>query len=173
MKTEIIKPKKEGEEKKSLLTPVIYLALGILLAFKSNEVTKMIFYIIGILVIIYGIKTYVVGYQNKEIANIKNINYSIALISVIIGILVIMLSGVLEASTRYVLGFFLVYMGISRMITEISFGKVFAWSNLSNVVLIALGIYSIFFSNVIFLIVGWVLTINAVLLFIEYFKEEK
>jgi len=91
----------------------------------------------------------------------------------IIGLLVIILSGVLEASTRYVLGFFLVYIGISRTITEISFGRLITWSNLSNMILVALGIYSIFFSNVIFLIIGWVLIANAVLLFIEYFKGEK
>lgn len=173
MKAEIIKPKKEGKEKKSILTPVIYLALGLLLAFKSNEVTKIIFYIIGILIIIYGIKSFVVGYQNKEHTQIKNINFGIAGVSVIIGILLILLSGVLEASTRYVLGFFLVYLGVSRMITEASFGNFISWSNLSNIVLIILGIYSILFSNVIFLIVGWVLIINAVLLFWEYFKEEK
>lgn len=171
MKTEIIKPKKEKKEKTNLLTPVIYLALGLLLAFKSNEVTKIIFYIIGILIIVYGIKAFVVGYQNKEVMQIKNINYGIAGVSVGIGLLLILLSGVLEASMRYVLGFFLIYMGVSRMMTEFSFGNNFSWSNLSNIVLILLGIYSIFFSNVVFVIIGWVLIINAVFLFWDYLKE--
>lgn len=171
MKTEIIKPKKEGKEKKNILTPIIYLILGVILAFKSNEAIKLLFYIIGILVIIYGMKSFVIGYQNKDNIQIKNINIGIAAVSIIIGLLVILLSGVLEMSIRYVLGFFLVYMGISRMLTEISFGNHFSWSNLSNIVLIVLGVYSILFSNAVLVIIGWILIINAVLLIWEYLKN--
>ena len=46
MKTEIIKPKKEMKEARSLLSPIIYLVLGILLMFKSNEVVELLFYVL-------------------------------------------------------------------------------------------------------------------------------
>ena len=55
-KTEIIKPKREGKVSKNVLTPIIYLILGVILAFKSDEAVKLVFYILGIIVIIYGIK---------------------------------------------------------------------------------------------------------------------
>ena len=170
MKTEIIKPKKEMKEARSLLNPIIYLVLGLLLMFKSNEVVELLFYILGIISIIYGIKSFVVYYQNKDVVQYKNINLTIAIASVIIGVLLIVLSGVLEASIRYVLGFFFIFMGISRILTSISFNNYKNFSTLSNIVLIALGVYSIFFSNAVLVIIGVILVINAFILFIEYFR---
>ena len=100
----------------------------------------------------------------------KNINLTVAIASVIIGVLLIVLSGVLEASIRYVLGFFFIFMGVSRILTSISFNNYKNFSTLSNIILIALGIYSIFFSNAVLVIIGAILVINAIILFIEYFK---
>ena len=170
MKTEIIKPKKEMKEARSLLNPIIYLVLGILLMFRSNEVMELIFYVLGIIIIIYGIKSFIVYYQNKDVIQYKNINLTIAIASVIIGVLMIVLSGVLEASIRYVLGFFFIFMGVTRLLTSISFNSYKSFSTVSNIVLIALGIYSIFFSNIVLVIIGVILVINAILLFIEYFR---
>ena len=95
MKAEIIKPKKEKKESKNLLNPIIYLVLGLLLMFRSNQVVELLFYVLGIIVIIYGIKSFVLYYQNKEIVQYKNINLTIAVVSIIIGVLLIVLSGVL------------------------------------------------------------------------------
>ncbi len=170
MKAEVIKPKKEMKEARSLLNPIIYLVLGILLIFKSNEVVELLFYVLGIIVIIYGIKSFVLYYQNKDVVQYKNINLTIAIASVIIGVLLIILSGVLEASIRYVLGFFFIFMGISRLLTSISFNNYKNFSTISNIVLIALGIYSIFFSNAVLVIIGVILVINSIILFIEYFR---
>ena len=170
MKSEIIKPKKEMKEARSLLNPIIYLVLGLLLMFRSNEVVELLFYVLGIIVIIYGIKSFVLYYQNKDVVQYKNINLTIAIASIIIGVLLIVLSGVLEASIRYVLGFFFIFMGISRLLTSISFNNYKNFSTISNIVLIALGIYSIFFSNAVLVIIGAILVINAIILFIEYFK---
>ena len=145
MKAEIIKPKKEKKESKNLLNPIIYLVLGLLLMFRSNQVVELLFYVLGIIVIIYGIKSFVLYYQNKEIVQYKNINLTIAVVSIIIGVLLIVLSGVLETSIRYVLGFFFIFMGVSRLLTSISFNNYKNFSTVSNIILIALGIYSIFF----------------------------
>ena len=170
MKAEIIKPKKEKKEARSLLNPIIYLVLGLLLMFRSNEVVELLFYVLGIIIIIYGIKSFVLYYQNKDVVQYKNINLTIAIASVIIGVLLIVLSGVLEASIRYVLGFFFIFMGVSRILTSVSFNNYKNFSTISNIVLIALGIYSIFFSNAVLVIIGVILVINAIILFIEYFK---
>ncbi len=172
MKTEIIKPKKDNKKDgNSVVTPIIYLILGVILAFKSNEVVQLLFYIIGILVIVYGIKSLVVYYQNKDIVAYKNINLSVAVVSILIGILLIVLAGALEISIRYILGFFLIYMGISRLLTQISFHDYQNFSTISNAVLIILGVYSIAYSNAVLVIIGWILIVNAALLFWDYFKS--
>lgn len=170
MKAEIIRPMKEKKESKNLLNPIIYLVLGLLLMFRSNQVVELLFYVLGIIVIIYGIKSFVLYYQNKEIVQYKNINLTIAVVSIIIGVLLIVLSGVLETSIRYVLGFFFIFMGVSRLLTSISFNNYKNFSTVSNIILIALGIYSIFFSNAVLVIIGVILVINAIILFIDYFK---
>lgn len=170
MKTEIIKPKKEKKDN-NLVTPIIYLILGIILAFRSNEAIQLLFYVIGILVIVYGVKSLIDYYKNKNMAQFKNVNLTIAIVSIILGVLLIILSETLEISIRYILGFFLIYMGISRLLTSISFNNYKNWSTISNILLILLGLYSIFISNAILVFVGWILIINAVILFIDYWRK--
>lgn len=170
MKDQIIKPKKEIKEARNLLNPIIYLVLGLLLIFNNKEVVELLFYIIGIIIIIYGIKAFVVYYQNRNIVQFKNVSLTVGIISITIGILLIILSGILETSIRFVLGFFFIYMGISRLLVALSFSNYNIWHIISNIVLIALGVYCVFFSNVVLIIIGAILVINAILLFIEYFR---
>ena len=82
MKTEIIKPKKEKKDN-NLVTPIIYLILGIILAFRSNEAIQLLFYVIGILVIVYGVKSLIDYYKNKNMAQFKNVNLTIAIVYII------------------------------------------------------------------------------------------
>ena len=170
-KTEIIKPKKEKKDNKNIITPIIYLILGFILAFKSDEAVKLVFYILGIIVIVYGIKAFMTYYQNRDNIQIKNINLSIAIVSILIGSLLIILAGALNMGIRYILGFFMIFIGISRFLTDYSLSNYKNLSTMSNIVLIILGIFSIFVSNAVLVIIGWILIANAALLFFEYFKN--
>jgi len=154
-----------------LIGNCLYYIIGIILAFKSNEAIQLLFYVIGILVIVYGVKSLIDYYKNKNMAQFKNVNLTIAIVSIILGVLLIILSETLEISIRYILGFFLIYMGISRLLTSISFNNYKNWSTISNILLILLGLYSIFISNAILVFVGWILIINAVILFIDYWRK--
>ena len=171
METEIIKPEKNIKKPNHIVNAILYLILGIILAFKSNEAFKLVFYVLGVLLIVYGIKLFLDYYRNQSIVQYKNINISISIISVIGGLLLIILAGVINLSLRYILGFFLIYLGISRLLSDISFGEKMTFSILSNVILIVLGIYSIFVSNVLFVIIGWILIANAIILFVEYLRK--
>lgn len=170
-KTEIIKPKKEGKASKNVLTPIIYLILGVILAFKSDEAVKLVFYILGIIVIIYGIKSLITYYQNKDSMQFKNINLSIGIISILIGALLIILAGALNLGIRYILGFFMIFIGVSRLLSDYSLSNYKNFNTMSNIVLIILGIFSIFVSNAVLVIIGWILIVNSALLFFEYFKN--
>lgn len=170
-KTEIIKPKKDGKVSKNVLTPIIYLILGVILAFKSDEAVKLVFYILGIIVIIYGIKSLITYYQNKDNMQFKNINLSIGVISILIGALLIILAGALNLGIRYILGFFMIFIGVSRLLSDYSLSNYKNFNTMSNIVLIILGIFSIFVSNAVLVIIGWILIVNSALLFFEYFKN--
>lgn len=173
MKVEVIKPnrKNKNESKPSIFTPVIYLLLGIILAFKSNEAVTIVFYLIGIIVIVYGIKSLIEYSRNKDLVQYKKINLSVGISSVLIGVLLIVLAEVIEKGLRYVLGFFLIFFGVTRLLTQISYGEYINFTLLSNIILILLGIFSIFVSNVILVFAGWVLMANALLLFWDYFRS--
>lgn len=170
-KTEIIKPKREEKEKKSLITPIIYFILGIVLAFKSNEAVTLVFYVLGIFVILFGIKSLITYYKNKEIAQFGNMHLSLGIISIILGILLMALSSALETSIRYVLGFFLIFIGISRLLSDYSYHQYKNIRSLSNILLIICGLFSIFVSNVILVIIGCILIGNAIILFWDYLKN--
>lgn len=170
-KIEIIKPKKEGKENKNILTPIIYLILGVILAFRSNEAVKLVFYILGIVIIVYGIKSLITYYQNKDNIQLKNINLSIGVLSLLIGILLIVLAGAINLGIRYILGFFMIFIGISRLLTDYSLNNYKNFNTLSNLILIILGVFSIFVSNAVLVIIGWILIVNSILLFFEYFKN--
>ena len=172
LKMEIIKPGKDrGGEKKSVITPILYLLLGIILAFKNNEAVTIVFYLIGIIVLVYGIKALIEYYKYKELVQYKKINLSVGISSIIAGILLVVLAEVIEKGIRYVLGFFLIFFGITRIMTQVSYGKYFTTSLIMNIALIILGVFSIFVSNVILVFAGWVLMANALLLFIDYFRN--
>lgn len=178
MEGEIIKPnkkkkiEKEKKENNNILTPIIYLIVGIILAFKSNEAVKLVIYIIGILVIVYGIKSLVTYLRSKDEIEYGNISLGVSIVSIVIGILIMALSGVLEASIRYVIGFFLLFMGISRLMMSFSFGTLKSINTVGNVLLIVLGLYSIFFSNVVLVIIGWFLIVYAAILLYEYIVKK-
>ena len=169
MKVEVTK-KAQGANQKSLVIPIVYLLLGLILAFKSNEATTLLFWIIGLFVIVYGLKNLYLYWKNKELLQYKNINLSIAIISIVIGVLLMILASALEIGLRYVLGFFLIYFGISRLLTSITLNDYMNIRSLSNILLIIMGIFSIFVSNAIFVVVGWLLILNAALLFWDYIK---
>lgn len=175
MRTKVIKPKDRNKVKneKSLLTPIVYLILGGILAFKSNEAVQLLFYIIGIILIIYGLKFFILYYQIMNVTPYKNFFLSIFLISTIFGILLIILSNALEVSIRYILGFFLIFIGVTKLLTSISFGKIKDLSNLSSIILIALGIFNIFVSNVLLVLIGWILIADGIMLIWEYLRKDK
>ena len=171
LKIDIIKPGSKKSNYKSIFTPIVYLIIGILLAFKSNEVVTVFFYIVGVLLIIYGIKSLFSYYKGIILPYLKKIQFSMGLISIIIGLLVIVFAEVIEVSTRFILGFILIYIGLSRMLSQISFGVKRGLTYFSSIVLIILGMYSILVSSVIFVIIGWVLIANSIVLFIDYFRN--
>ena len=110
-------------------------------------------------------------YQNKDNIQFKNINLLIGIISVLIGALLIILAGALNLGIRYILGFFMIFIGVSRLFTDYSLSNYKSFNTMSNIVLVILGIFSIFVSNAVLVIIGWILIVNSILLFFEYFKN--
>jgi len=164
----IIKPKNMYKFSSSVFVPIIYLLLGIILAFKSNIAIALVFNIIYILLIFFVIKNIIDFYQNKFKFSLNS-----GLSSIIIGLLIIILAEAIELSIRYILGFFLVFIGINMLLTQIAINKYISFSAISSIILIVLGIYSIFVSNALLVIIGYILIINSFIMFWQCLKTKR
>ena len=65
----------------------------------------------------------------------------------------------------------MIFIGVSRLFTDYSLSNYKNFNTMSNIVLVILGIFSIFVSNAVLVIIGWILIVNSILLFFEYFKN--
>ncbi len=174
MKVTIVKEKEKKDY--SLFHAILLLILGIILVFNSGGFISTIFTILGIIVTIFGIAKFVQYSQIKKQRKIEqpSILY-MAIISITIGLLVIFLSNFLVNTIQIVTGIWLLFIGLNKinnaLIWKTTNNQKFIAEIISSIILILLGIYTIFAQNVVFMIIGIILIIYAVIQFITYFKK--
>ena len=138
-KVELIKPKSKRQEKKEqdlrdsfnknkkFISPVLMAIVGFIFLTNSNTIIIYACYILGI-------------------------------ISIAIGLLVILLSSVIETFLNIIIGTWLIITGITKLIgiSELySVDKKTANLNIIEaIIVIAMGLYSIFFQNIVLTIIG-------------------
>ena len=155
MKVEITKDKKT-----TLLTSIIIFVLGALIFSKPDEVIKIISYIFGALFAIYGI--YSIYRYTKDKLNLTLVS---GIISIILALIFIFLAGVIEATIRYLIGAWILFSGITKLIytlTSVDRKENRFVSNLIvAVLLIILGFYIILVSNLVLSTIGILLMIYS------------
>lgn len=161
----------------SLVYSIILLVLGIFLTFNSSGILNTIFNIMGILVALFGIYHFFTYYRLKSQLKIDESGILMnAVISVVFGILIILLSNILTNTIQIITGIWLLFVGISRL-GETDFTNLKEKNNLismiGSVIIILLGLYTIFSENVIFVFLGIILIIYSVLDIINYFRYRK
>ncbi len=170
----IIKP--NDKKKKGIIESIILLILGIVLVTNSNQIVTVIFQIIGICFILYGIyKLYHYIMLKKQFKTEDSDTLISSIISIAIGLLIILLASVLEIGLRYIIGFYLILNGISKMIMYLHIkspkSKIF-YTNISiSIVYILLGLYTIFIANAAFVIVGILLIVSSIIDLFNSFKN--
>ncbi len=172
MKVTIVKEKEKKDY--SLFNSILLLVLGIILAFNSFGFISTIFTILGVIVTIFGFAKFVQYFQIKNQLKVEqpNILY-MAIISITVGLLVIFLSNFLANTIQIVTGIWLLFIGINKvnnaLIWKTTNNQRFIIEMISSIILILLGIYTIFAENVLFMIIGIILIIYAIIQFITYF----
>lgn len=175
MKGKIIKP--EQKKKKNWISSVILLILGIVLITNSNSFITIILQIIGAIITLFG------GYRLLEYFKIKkqfkmddNMALMSGIISITVGLLTILLAGVIEIGLRYLLGFFLLLNGINKIIFSFELKETYKTLFITNlteaVVIIILGLYTIFFQNAALMIIGIFLIISSIIDFFSLLKTK-
>lgn len=176
MKVTVINHTKKYK-RRSLVYSIILLVLGIFLTFNSSGVLNTIFNILGILVVLFGIYRFFTYYRLKSQLKIDDSGMLMsAVMSVVFGVLFILLSNILTSAIQVITGIWLLFIGISRL-SETDLTNLKEKSNLilaiGSVIIILLGLYTIFSENVVFVVIGIILIIYSVLDIINYISGRK
>lgn len=174
-KTTLIKPKKTKEKepkKTTLIFSLITLILGIILLTSSTKAVIIVCYIIGGIVALFGTYHLFRYYKLKQELKIEdNQKLILGVTFLAIGLVIIILSSVLETCLRFIIGFSLIVNGIKKAIIAIN--------NRDSLILIlglmfiAMGLYTILAENIIFQIVGILLILSSSIDILNLFITKK
>lgn len=177
-KVELIKPKSKKQEKKEqdlknsfnknkkFISPILMGIVGFIFLTNSNTIIIYACYILGAIIAGFGIYNIIKYIQLKNQLKIEDsVKLNTGIISIAIGLLVILLSSVIETFLNIIIGTWLIITGITKLIgiSELySVDKKTANLNIIEaIIVIAMGLYSIFFQNIVLTIIGIWMIIGA------------
>lgn len=162
------------KDKSSIITSVLFLILGICLLINPTGMVKFITYILGIIFVVYGsIKLYNY-YKSKE--TISNIQLTLGITSIVVGIIIMFCNGVIEFVIRLAMGGFILANGINKLIVALNSKDTNEkWASLLVIALILIiaGLYVILKSNIVLSSIGIVLIIYSSVDLISYIMYPK
>lgn len=177
-KVELIKPKSKKQEKKEqdlrdsfnknkkFISPLLMGIVGFIFLTNSNTIIIYACYILGAIIAGFGIYNVIKYIQLKNQLKIEDsVKLNTGIISIAIGLLVILLSSVIETFLNIIIGAWLIITGVTKLIgiSELySVDKKTANLNIIEaIIVIAMGLYSIFFQNIVLTIIGIWMIIGA------------
>ena len=177
-KIELIKPKSKKQAKKEqdiknsfnrnkkFISPILMGIVGLIFLTNSNTIIIYACYILGAIIAGFGIYNIIKYVQIKKELKIEDsikLNYGI--VSITIGLLIIVLAGIIETFLNIIIGAWLITTGVTKLIgisNLYNYDKKTANLNIIEaVIVIAMGLYTIFFQNIVLTIVGIWMIISA------------
>ncbi len=157
----------------SLLTPIVFLVIGVILFTDPDSMVKFISYILGGLLIIVGVYRCASYYiQDKRMGVVNNNELAFGITAFILGLLFIVLASAIEFLIRIFFGVYLILIGISKVyqtfFTTDRSSKFYALIVVGIIFLLG-GVYTIVESNITLSIIGLFMIIYGVVDFISYF----
>ncbi len=150
----------------AILESLVIGVLGLLLIFKANEMKMMIFYIIGIFLMVRGAYKIVSYFAMHGKYDFYNNDLFYGVIALILGIIAVVLWEQLDKAIGIIIGAWMIYGGLVRLNTAIKLqgAKVKQWFYVMILALImmALGIYSIVSADAWSDFLGWIMVAAAV-----------
>lgn len=159
LKTEFVKNRK-------FVSPILLGIIGLILLTNSNEVIIYACYIIGALIAGFGIYNIIKYTQIKNKLKIEDpIKLNTGIIAITIGLLIIILSSIIQTFLNIIIGIWLISTGTTKLIGISNLHAIDKKTANLNIIealiLIAMGLYTIFFQNIVLTIVGIWMLISA------------
>lgn len=151
----------------AILESIAIGVLGGLLIWNPDGMMKLIFYIVGILLIVKGVYKIVNYFAVHGRYDFYNNDLLYGIIALVFGILAVVLWEQLSGAIGLVVGAWMIYGALVRMNTAIKLHsagvKEWFYVLLLSLVMLALGIYMIVSVGTVLVIVGWVMIASAVI----------
>lgn len=160
---------KSYETKKNLVTPIVFLIVGILLFLNPGGVTEAVSYIFGGVFLALGIGKMFLDSKSGD-RTTGDTFYSIVMI--VLGIIFIFFSGTIEFIIRLSIGLWIIINGLNTIAIGANLVKVERNAVVSLIigfVLLLIGLYTVFVSNLVLSTLGLVIIIYGGLEIADYF----
>ena len=156
----------------SLFEGILFLIIGVVLVNKPELVVILISYVLGTILVLYGIGNIIYySYQKGKVNDYSNQKLILGITIIIVGLICIFLSSVIEQVVRYLIGAYLVVKGIKALISIFEY-KTHDKKMISIIIVSALllgsGLNTIFNSNLIISGLGIILIIYGFIEIYDY-----
>lgn len=162
------------KDKSSIFASIIFFIIGFFLFINPNEMVKFITYIVGVVFVVFGsIKLYSF-YKLKD--SIGNIELTLGICAIVIGIIIMFCNDVIEFAIRLVMGGYILANGVNKLIVSLNsrtYNNKWIGLLVVAVLLIIGGLYMILKSNIILSTVGLALIIYSSIDIISYLLYPK
>ena len=159
---------KSYETKRSVIPHIVFLAIGLILFLNPGGIVEFISYIIGGVFLALGISKYIMDAKRQD-RTTGDMFYSFIMIA--LGLIFIFFSSTVEFILRLLIGVWIIINGINTIIIGISTLKSDKKNIISLIIgfmLVIIGAYTIFVSNLILSALGLVIVIYSVLEIADY-----
>lgn len=161
----------------SLIYSILFLIIGAVIFTKPEIIILFISYVIGGLIIVIGLFKCIKNYLDiKKDNTISSREMISGIVLIIIGLVFILLAGVIEALVRLIIGGWILFSGINRLINTIQLSKKnnnFIVTLILSILLIGVGLYTILEANLAFKTIGLLLMIYSVIEIIGYIISKR
>lgn len=161
----------------NLALSLIFLIIGGLLFMHPDMLVKLITYVVGAVFIAVGISKILKYYKQNKTATAMTSDFIVGLVAIVIGITAIICSNAIEFATRLVLGVWLLYAGIVKLINSFNLKaaneRIWSFTLILAILMIMCGLYIILVSNLAIKLIGLILIIYAIFEIIQYITLPK
>lgn len=150
---------------------IVFLLLGMMLAFKPDFTVSIIINVLGAIFVGYGVLRVINYYNNKKENSTLNYDLLAGIVGIVLGIAIITFGKTVIALFRIIIGIWIIYSAILRF--ELTFALKKAKSNswiyvcVLAVLMLICGLYITFNSNAIISTIGIVVIVYSVIDLIE------
>ena len=168
------------ERKIDIIISSILALIGMILILKPKNTLNVISIISGVVAITYGLYRLLNFIIKKEIVGelLYDNGLVIGIMSIICGLILIVYIGIIETVIRIIMGLWIVYNGMIKILEANIFKYTSLWPALiiSSSISIVLGLYITFYSGALITILGGVILIYSIIDIVQtviYSKKEK